>query len=80
MDVLRFPSIENLPVVLQADAEDDPHSDIYYNAATIYPWAQDIYLMFPTHFRHFSPQRNPFIRPRTPGGWEDFGMLEVQLA
>jgi len=21
------------------DSEDDPHSDIYYNAATIYPWA-----------------------------------------
>lgn len=75
-----FPSIDNLSVVLAADKEDDPHSDIYYNASTIYPWAQDVYLMNQTHFRHFSPQRNPFIRPRQPGQWEDFGMLEVQLA
>ena len=36
--------------------------------------------MFTTQFRHFSPKRNPFIRPRVPGQWEDFGMLEVQLA
>lgn len=75
-----FPSIENIPVVLEADKEDDPHSDIYYNASTIYPWAQDVYLMNLANFRHFSPQRNPFIRPRQPGQWEDFGMLEVQLA
>ena len=37
-------SVANAPVVLEADKEDDPHSDIYYNAATIYPWAQDVYL------------------------------------
>jgi hypothetical protein len=75
-----FPSIENLQVVLAADGEDDPHSDIYYNASNLYPWAQDVYLMNQAHFRHFSPQRNPFIRPREGGQWEDFGMLEVQLA
>ena len=75
-----FFSIENVDVVLSADSQDDPHSDIYYNAATIYPWAADTHLMFTSQFRHFSPQRNPFIRPRVPGQWEDFGMLEVQLA
>ena len=75
-----FPSIDNIPVVLSADQEDDPHSDIYYNASSIYPWASDTYLMFTAQFRHFSPQRNPYIRPRVPGQWEDFGMLEVQLA
>jgi hypothetical protein len=75
-----FPSIDNLNVVLAADSEDDPHSDMYYNASNIYPWAQDVYLMNPAHFRHFSPQRNPFIRPRQAGQWEDFGMLEVQIA
>lgn len=75
-----FPSIENLDVVLSADKDDDPHSDIYYNAASIYPWAADVHLMFTAQFRHFSPDRNPFIRPRIPGQWEDFGMLEVQLA
>lgn len=75
-----FPSMENIDVVLSPDAEDDPHSDIYYNAAAIYPWAANTYLMFTAQFRHFSPDRNPFIRPRVPGQWEDFGMLEVQLA
>jgi hypothetical protein len=75
-----FPSIENIPVVYSADKDDDPHSDVYYNAAGMYPWAQDTYLMFPSHFRHFSPQRNPFIRPRVRGEWEDYGMLEVQMA
>lgn len=75
-----FPSIHNIPVVYSADKEDDPHSDVYYNAASIYPGADDVYLMFPSHFRHFSPQRNPFIRPRVKGEWEDYGLLEVQLA
>jgi len=79
-DDRMFFSTHNVDVVLQADAEDDPHSDIYYNASAVYPWAQDAYLMFPTHFRHFSPDRHPFIRPPVEGRWEDFGMLEVQLA
>jgi hypothetical protein len=75
-----FLSTKNVRVVLEADKEDDPHSDIYYNAATIYPWAQDVYFMFTSQFRHFSPKRNPYVRPREKGKWEDFGMLEAQLA
>lgn len=75
-----FPSIENIPVVYSADKDDDPHSDVYYNAAGPYLWADGVYLMFPAHFRHFSPQRHPFVRPRVKGQWEDYGMLEVQLA
>ena len=73
-------SLHDVPVVLSADAEDDPHSDIYFNAAFIYPWAQDVYLMFTSQFRHFSPDRQPFIRPRAEGSWEDYGLLEVQVA
>jgi hypothetical protein len=75
-----FFGVDNVPVVLSADAEDDAHSDIYYNAITMYQWAQDTYCMFTSRFRHFSPTRNPYIRPRVAGQWEDFGMLEVQLA
>lgn len=75
-----FMGLDNVDVVLSPDAEDDPHSDIYYNAASIYSWAADTQLMFTAQFRHFSPNRNPFIRPRVPGQWEDFGMLEVQVA
>jgi len=72
-------SIHDVPVVLAADEYDDPHSDIYYNAATLYPWAQDVYLMFTAQFRHFDANRQPFIRP-PQGNWEDFGLLEVQVA
>jgi len=79
-DSRPFFSTENATVVLAADEEDDPESDIYYNAATIYDGAQDTYLMFTTQFRHFSAKRHPFVRPPTPGQWEDFGPLEVQLA
>jgi hypothetical protein len=75
-----FLGIDNVDVVLSADAEDDPHSDIYYCAATLYPWAADVQLMFTAQFRHFDPKRHPFIQPPMPGRWEDFGMLEVQLA
>lgn len=74
-----FNSPKNMPVVLQADADDNPFSDIYYNAATLYPLAQDAYFMFTAQFRHFSPNRNPYIRPRGEH-WEDFGFLEIQLA
>ena len=72
-------TVTNAPAILEADKEDNPHSDIYYNSATIYPWAQDVYLMFTAQFRHFSPQRNPALRPPNRH-WEDFGMLEIQLA
>lgn len=71
---------ENGDVVLAADAEDDPFSDIYYNAATRYPFAQDAYLMFTAQFRHFTRQRQPFLLPPRPEAWEDFGLLEIQLA
>lgn len=70
----------NTNVVLQADAEDNPFSDIYYNAATLYSEAMDVYLMFTAQFRHFYPASQPFIRPRQPNTWEDFGLLEIQLA
>jgi len=79
-DPRAFFSTDNANVVLAADDEDDPESDIYYNAATIYNGAQDTYLMFTTQFRHLSPKRHPFVVPPRPGQWEDFGPLEVQLA
>ncbi len=72
-------SLRNAPPVLEADKEDNPHSDIYYNSATIYPWAQDAYFMFTAQFRHLSPQRNSALKP-PHGNWEDFGLLEIQLA
>ncbi|MCC6798435.1 MAG: hypothetical protein IT366_25195 [Candidatus Hydrogenedentes bacterium] len=79
-DDMMFFRPANTTVVHMNDAEDDPFSDIYYNAATLYTEAQDAYFMFTAQFRHFAPNRQPFIRPRQPGQWEDFGLLEVQLA
>lgn len=79
-DPRPFFSTNHATVVLAADKEDDPDSDIYYNAATIYEQAQDTYLMFTTQFRHFSPKKHPFLVPPRPRQWEDFGPLEVQLA
>lgn len=75
-----FVSTENVDVVLAADNEDDPNSDMYYNAATIYEEAQDAYLMFTSQFRHFSADKHKFLIPPVKGRWEDFGPLEVQLA
>ncbi len=79
-DDKMFFTTANTNVVLQADKEDDPFSDIYYNAATLYTEAQDAYLMFTAQFRHFLPENQPFLRRKAPGQWEDFGLLEVQLA
>lgn len=75
-----FFTTENAEVVLAADEHDDPSSDIYYNAATLYPEAQDAYFMFTAQFRHFTPQRHGYIVPPHAGQWEDFGLLEIQLA
>jgi len=75
--LLSPPSPENIPQVLSADDHDNPFCDIYTNAACIYPEAQDVYLMFPAFFRHFSPNREPWFRFQ-PG--QDYGLIEVQLA
>jgi hypothetical protein len=75
-----FLGTANTQVVLQTDEQDHPDSDFYYNAMTPYPWAEDAYLMFTAPFRHFRPDRNPYVHPRVPGQWEDFGLLEIQLA
>lgn len=79
-DPRPFVCTDNVDVVLAADGDDDPNSDLYYNAATIYEEAQDSYLMFTTQFRHFLPKEHPFVIPPVKGQWEDFGPLEVQLA
>jgi hypothetical protein len=76
---IGIPSPENITMVLSADEQDDPFCDFYTNAAHIYPYAQDVYLMFPTPFRHFasSPTRQPWFRFQ-PGN--DYGLIDVQMA
>ncbi len=49
---LPAPGIE-FKVALACDKKDPPESDIYYQGVTRYPWADDVYLAFPTLYRHF---------------------------
>lgn len=79
VSAIGVPSPENIQMVLSADAQDDPFCDFYTNAAHIYPYAQDVYLMFPTPFRHFAPNagRQPWFRFQ-PGN--DYGLIDVQMA
>ncbi len=79
-DARGFVSAAQVEVVLKADNQRDPYSDIYYNSATIYPWAQEVYLMFPTPFRHFGRDRQPWFRFDQFEKGGDFGLLETQLA
>jgi hypothetical protein len=74
---ILVPSPSNIDVVLAADDRDDAHCDIYTNATVIYAEAQDVYLMFPTPFRHFAPSRQSWFRFE-PGN--EYGLIEVQLA
>jgi hypothetical protein len=63
----HFGKVEDFPVVLQADPHhvvrsDSPRKeriallDVYTNGALKYPWADDVYLMFPTEYYHYSGQ------------------------
>lgn len=74
---LGCPEPENITPVLSVDFQDGPDCDFYTNATQIYRHAQDVYLMFPTPFRHFSPSRQPWFRFK-PGN--DDGLIETQLA
>jgi hypothetical protein len=79
-DARGFISPSHVPVVLKADDALDPFSDIYYNNGCIYPWGDQVYLMFPTPFRHFAPNRQPWFRFGQFEKGGDFGLLETQFA
>ena len=69
------PTPQHVQRVLATDAKDGPHCDFYTNAAYIYPYAQDVYLMFPTIFRQFTPATHPWFKFR-----ETNGLLDVRVA
>lgn len=57
-DQLRFPMVQDLPVVFGPDDRDLHHGDTpvvdyYMSAAIKYPWADDAYFMFPTAYYHY---------------------------
>ena len=41
------------PIVMAADKQDPPTTDLYNPAVHVYPWAEDVYLAFPSMFRVF---------------------------
>ncbi|HIJ73115.1 MAG TPA: hypothetical protein HPP83_03335 [Candidatus Hydrogenedentes bacterium] len=81
-----WPTIENgphtiyttpshIPMVFAADKWDG-FADCYTGPVMIYPYAQDVYLMFPTVFRHFHPSRQPWFYRFDDAN----GPIETQLA
>jgi hypothetical protein len=64
--------------VLQADGQDPPKTDIYSSCMNIYPWAENVYLAFPSVYRHYDDQ-NSFGRDHR-GKVKNDGVIEVQLA
>lgn len=63
-DFAHFPQVEDMPVVMRADPDHpgrvDPVRkakgsvlDTYTNGTFKYPWADDIYFMFPTEYYHY---------------------------
>lgn len=73
-------SNKHVPVVLLNDDQDYRWSDIYYNATTLYPDAEDVYLMFPAEFLHFKYGYHNQLKGRPGRKWEDYGLIEMQLA
>lgn len=48
----KFDTFTPFSLVLQADEADPPASDLYNSACIKYPGSSDLYLMFPSLFRH----------------------------
>lgn len=70
----KYPPVptHELPTAISYDQLDPPETDIYTPAVSVYPWAQDVYLAFPSIYCHF---------PDPPKGrWRNDGLLEIQLA
>jgi hypothetical protein len=64
------PSYE-FPHAISYDELDPPQTDVYTPCVVQYPWAEDVYLAFPSMYYHF---------PEPPKGkYHNDGLLEIQL-
>ena len=70
-DLAHFAPVEDCPVVMRADTEHPGHFaprkqakvsvlDTYTNGTLKYPWAEDVYLMFPTDYYHYGSYHGEF--------------------
>ena len=57
-----------LPTVLTPDDLDPPNSDLYNPSVVKYPGAEDVYLAFPSLFRHYSGTPTAAILTKELGG------------
>lgn len=62
-----------LPTVFATSDQDPPDADVYTPVVVEYPWAQDVYLMFPSFYQHFPDAKHG-------GRWSNDGLLEIELA
>jgi hypothetical protein len=70
-----YATANQVQMVFHADPWDG-FADFYTSAPLVYPYADQVYLMFPTFFRHFHPSRQPWFHR-----FEDAnGPLETMLA
>ena len=65
---------DEIPVVFRASPEiDGDDTDIYTPVVVEYPWAEDVYLMFPSMYAHLPP-------PSRGGKYGNDGHLDIHLA
>ncbi len=86
-DLAHFGTVEDAPVVLQADAnkvikfhmpdrDDVSRVDTYTSGTIMYPWAENAYLMFPTEYYHYDEDL-PEFRSEVP---INAGTLDTRFA
>jgi len=62
----------HIPDAFGTDKDDPANTDFYTSAAVVYPWADDVYLMFPSFYRHY---------PEPPAGkFHNGGVLDTDIA
>ncbi len=76
-DNIPVPSTE-FPIVLSYDDNDPPDTDVYTPSVNLYPYADDVYVAFPSLYRHYD-NYDPHGRDHR-GKYDNDGILEIQLA
>lgn len=86
-DLSTFGTVEDAPVVIRADTLHPGHPnpktsqvtavlDVYTNGTMLYPWAQDVYLMFPAIYYHYGPYHREFLEEAPINA----GLLDARFA
>jgi hypothetical protein len=77
-----YPYIQDeLPIVMAADAQDPPATDLYSPNVELYPWAQEVYLAFPAMYRTWGYSGQNISHGRDHRGTiPNDGLFETQLA